>query len=165
MGREKLLKQIIDNNKYNNMNSKNNLINNINMNFKDFKGAQSFNVKIKEMKINEKEQLENLIIKSKDNKNYFFEWTDYNSSVKPFYDVDVWVDNKKDYEANESKIRWEVCEILEKLYPEGNLIVSSSNGTKNKKGVDGFAISYHILVNNYECSVEQLRKFNEDNKL
>ena len=165
MDREKLLKQIIDNNKYNNMNSKNNLINNINMNFKDFKGAQSFNVKIKEMKINEKEQLENLIIKSKDNKNYFFEWTDYNSSVKPFYDVDVWVDNKKDYEANESKIRWEVCEILEKLYPEGNLIVSSSNGTKNKKGVDGFAISYHILVNNYECSVEQLRKFNEDNKL
>jgi hypothetical protein len=166
MDRQKSFKQILSRNINNNMNSKNNnLINNINMNFKDFKGAQSFNVKIKEMKINEKEQLEKLITHSKDNKNYFFEWTDYKSSVKPFYDIDVWFDNKKDYEAYVNAIRFEVCDVLNKFYPDGNLIISSSNGEKTKKGVDGYAISYHILVNNYECSVEQLRKFNEDNKL
>jgi hypothetical protein len=178
MDRQKVFKKYLNNNiKMNTTNI---------MQFKDFKGQTGFDAFIEPINKNKKDEIEYMINNSKCNKNYYFEWTTYKSKVKPFYDVDMFYTDKDEYEKNIPIIQNEVTQILKKLYPETDIAISSSHGVKTKiknktfykdvNGkkvkdcvkkikIDGFAISYHFVCADYETTVEDLRTFNEKNKL
>ena len=64
-----------------------NVVNNISMQIKDFSNESSFRAKIKERNI-EPATLKN-ICNLKDIKSCLFEWTDFKSKVKPYYDIDL----------------------------------------------------------------------------
>ena len=169
MDREKVFKKETTNTiKENKMNN-----NNINMYFKDFKGQSNFNAVLDPFTKTTKNELEAMLLNSKDHKNYYFEWTDYKSKVKPFYDVDAFFKDEEKYESNKEKIKCTVLEILKKLYPDTDIAISSSHGKKikektvNKKRfkIDGYAISYHFVCCDYETTIEGLREFNEKNNL
>lgn len=165
MDRQNLFKQMLNNKLYR---TNKNMNNNIMMNFKNFKGQNNFNAKIDPISKETEEEINEMILASKKSKQYFFEWTDYKTKVKPYYDIDCWFDNKEEYELNLNKIRYDVLSRLEKLYPKistSDIATSSSNGEKMKKGKKGWAISYHFVINNYECTIEELREFNEKNNL
>lgn len=156
------------------------------MQFKDFKGQSNFNAVIDPINKTTKKEIEYMIGNSQSNKNYYFEWTTYDSKVKPFYDVDMFYTDKAEYEKNIDIIQNETKELLKKLYPETDIAICSSNGKKTKiknktfyKEVDGkkvkdctkkikiegYAISYHFVMCDYETTVADLRKFNEKNNL
>ena len=150
MDRQNLFKQMLNNKLYR---TNKNMNNNIMMNFKNFKGQNNFNAKIEPIPKETEEEINEMILASKKSKQYFFEWTDYKTKVKPYYDIDCWFDNKEEYEVYLNIIRYDVLSRLEKLYPKvspSEIAVSSSNGEKMKKGKKGWAISYHFVINN--CS-------------
>lgn len=141
--------------------------NNIMMQFRDL---PSFNIKLEPSLFctTTKEEVENLM--DKDCNNTYYEWIDYNSKVKPYYDVDAFYEDEDEYFDKREEIWRKAKEGLKKLYPEGKIAISSSCGrktnikTKNKKKITtkGFAISYHLVVNGYETDPQTLEKFNED---
>ena len=61
------------------------------MQFKDFKGQKDFNAIVEPINKSTKAEIENMINVSKAVKNYYFEWTTYQSKVKPFYDIDSFI--------------------------------------------------------------------------
>jgi len=156
------------------------------MQFKDFKGQTGFDAFIDPINKTKKDEIEYMINNSKCNKNYYFEWTTYKSKVKPFYDVDMFYTDEEEYKKNIDIIQEETKELLKKLYPETDIAISSSHGVKTKIKnktiykevdgkkvkdcvkkikIDGFAISYHFVMCDYETTVADLRTFNEKNKL
>jgi hypothetical protein len=156
------------------------------MQFKNFEGQNSFEAVIDPINKTKKDEIEYMINNSKCNKNYYFEWTTYKSKVKPFYDVDMFYTDKDEYEKNIDIIQDQVREVLKKFYPETDIAICSSNGKKTKiknktiyKEVDGkkvkegvekikiegYAISYHFVCADYETTIEDLKAFNEKNKL
>ena len=147
--------------------------NNINMQFKDFKGQTGFDAFIDPFIKTTKKEIEYMIGNSQSNKNYYFEWTTHKSKVKPYYDVDMFYTDEEEYKKNIDIIQEETKEVLKKLYPETDIAISSSHGKKTKiKTVDkvktkinGYAISYHFVMCDYETTVGDLRTFNEKNKL
>ena len=96
MDREKILKKNLVNITIENKMIANNNI----MNFKDFKGQSDFKAVIDPFTKSTKEEIEDMIKSSKYTNNYFFEWTTYQSKIKPFYDIDLFYDNKEDQEKN-----------------------------------------------------------------
>jgi hypothetical protein len=181
MDRQKLFKkEMINITKENKMVDKNI------MQFKNFEGQNSFEAVIDPINKTKKDEIEYMINNSKCNKNYYFEWTTYKSKVKPFYDVDMFYTDKDEYEKNIDIIQDQVREVLKKFYPETDIAICSSNGKKTKiknktiyKEVDGkkvkegvekikiegYAISYHFVCADYETTIEDLKAFNEKNKL
>ena len=143
------------------------------MQFKDFKGQTGFDAFIDPINKTTRQEIEYMINNSKCNKNYYFEWTTYKSKVKPFYDVDMFYTDEEEYKKNIDIIQEETKEVLKKLYPETDIAISSSHGAKTKiktvnkikKKINGFAISYHFVMCDYETTVADLRTFNEKNKL
>ncbi len=158
---------------------KNKIVNNIKMDtnnimqFKNFEGHNNFNAVIDPINKTTKREIETMINNSKCNKNFYFEWTTYKSKVKPYYDVDMFYTDKDEYEKNIPIIENEVTQVLKKLYPETDIAICSSHGKKTKiktvkkvkEKIEGFAISYHFVCADYETNVEDLRSFNEKNKL
>jgi hypothetical protein len=164
MDRQNLFKQlpIINTNK---MEQKKNINNNIEMiSFKNFEGKSSFQANV-DIENKNKEDVIKILDDSKNNKRYYFEWTDYQSKVKPFYDIDLWFEKRLDVCKNIPKVKNQVTDVLNKLYPDARMAVSSSHGAKQKKGKDGWAISFHFVLFEYECSIQELREFNEKNNL
>lgn len=147
--------------------------NNIKMQFKDFKGQTGFDAFLDPFTKTTKKEIEYMLSNSQSNKNYYFEWTDYKTKVKPYYDVDMFYTDEEEYKKNIDIIQDEVREVLKKLYPETDIAISSSHGAKTKiktvnkikKKIKGFAISYHFVCADYETTVQDLRTFNEKNKL
>jgi hypothetical protein len=169
MDREKILKKnLVNITKENKMIANNNI-----MNFKDFKGQSDFKAVIDPFTKSTKKEIEDMIQSSKFSKKFFFEWTTYQSKIKPFYDVDMFYDNKEDQEKNINIIEKETLEVLKGLYPESDIAISSSHGAKTKiktikkikKKIEGFAISFHFVMCDYETTVEKLREFNEKHNL
>jgi hypothetical protein len=184
MNRQKTLKKNLVNITIRNKMTDNNNI----MKFKNFEGQTNFQAVIDPFTKSTKNEIEDMIKSSKSTKNYFFEWTTYQSKIKPFYDIDMFYDNKEDQEKNINIIEKETLEVLKTLYPESGIAISSSHGAKTKiknktiykkekvNGkkvkdcvktikIDGFAISFHFVVCDYETTVEELRKFNEKHNL
>tara|TARA_R100000951_G_scaffold97173_1_gene86763 strand:- start:53 stop:2692 length:2640 start_codon:yes stop_codon:yes gene_type:complete len=169
MNREKILKKKTTNNiKKNKMSDINNI-----MNFKDFKGHSNFQVQLNPFTKSTKNEIEQMIQSSKSENKYYFEWTTYQSKVKPFYDIDMYYDNKEEQEKNIDIIKNETLELLKGLYPESDIAISSSHGAKTKiktiqkvkQEIKGFAISFHFIVCDYETTVKELKEFNNKNNL
>ena len=163
MDRQKVFKKETNNILYRgnkNMNNNNNMIS-----IKDFKNQSNFNAKVDIQNITNKSELNKKIELSKSKKTYFFEWTDYKSNVKPFYDIDAWYEDKDEFETNKDLFQNEAREILGKYYPQARIAVSSSHGKKIKKGKEGWAISFHMVLYEYDTTIQKLREFNEKNNL
>ena len=168
MDRQNILKKKMDNIiKENKMNDKNI------MQFKDFKGQNNFQAVLEPFNKKTKDEIEYMIGNSKCNKNYYFEWTTYKSKVKPYYDIDMFYLNKEDQEKNIDIIKNETLELLKGLYPETDIAISSSHGekvkvktvNKIKNKINGYAISFHFVMCDYETTVEKLREFNDKHNL
>jgi len=137
---------------------------------KNFKGQTSFNVKLPAEQ-GTKGGLMKVMTPGK--KRWLFEWTDYQSKIKPFYDIDDFTEDEAEHEKLKVSLLEEWTQRLTQLYPDGNISVATSHGpkiktvTKNKvkTSINGFAISFHFIVNGYETTIPQLREFNETNNL
>ena len=167
MDKVKVFKKEMNNINYN-MNSENKINNkDIMLQFKDFEGKSNFNCKVQEFCSN-KEQVEKIIL-SKENKKYYFEWTDYQSKVKPYYDIDIFFNEGQSWEKHVDGFKNRYIKLFEKYFPDGEIAIASSHGEKIKveteKGVKkekkGNAISFHFIINGYETTIPQLKKFNE----
>lgn len=167
MDRKKLLKkEIVNNIKMSDMI-------NTDMKFKDFKGNNNFNAKIDPFIKTTRDEVENLLTSSKHGNQYLFEWLDYKSKVKPYYDIDMFYTDFSEHKKQIPIIEKEVVDILRELYPETCVAISSSHGEKIKikttkgvkKEIKGYAVSYHFVLSDYETTVQELRDFNEANKL
>jgi hypothetical protein len=167
MDKVKVFKKEMNNINYN-MNSENKINNkDIMLTFKDFEGKPNFNCKVQEFCSN-KEQVENIIL-SKENKKYYFEWTDYQSKVKPYYDIDIFFNKGESWENHVEGFKNRYIKLFEKYFPDGEIAIASSHGEKIKveteKGVKkekkGNSISFHFIINGYETTIPQLKKFNE----
>lgn len=171
MDKVKVFKKEMNNINYN-MNSEKKMNNkDIMLTFKDFEGKSDFNCKVKEFCSN-KEQVENFIL-SKENKKYFFEWTDYKSKIKPFYDIDIFFNEGESWKNHIEGFKNRYIKLFEKLFPDGEIAIASSHGEKIKVEIEnkikkekkGNAISFHFIINGYETTIPELKKFNEINKL
>ena len=183
MDREKVFKKKVINKTIENKMVDNNI-----MNFKDFKGQTNFQAFVDPFTKTTKNELESMMRqgKSLSAKQYIFEWTTYQSKVKPFYDVDMFYTDEEEYKNNIEIIENETLQVLKRLFTESDIAISSSHGAKTKiknktiyKEVDGkkvkdyvkkikiegFAISFHFVVCDYETTVEKLREFNEKHNL
>ena len=136
------------------------------MYFKDFKGQNDFNVKIDPIKVNKKMILDKIISASSSHK-YFFEWTNHKDKVKPFYDIDMYIEGEGDEWKNQiEEVKQKYIDLLSHYYPKGEIAISSSHGEKNKKKtkkgvskiIKGHAISFHFIINNYECLTLELNR-------
>ena len=160
-------------------------VNKYNMQFKNFKGEKNFQAFVEPTTIKTKEEL-NEIIKDDIGKGYkyFFEWTDYKSRVKPYYDIDIWFEGHgDDWKQHIQPFQDRYFNMLSKIYPEGDIAITESHGAKFKEKtktikpkeggkkliqrtqIYGHSISFHFVVNNYECSIPELREFNEKIKI
>jgi len=125
MGIEKVFK---NNSRYiinNNMSAENKInLNNINMNFKDFKGQNDFNVKIDPIKITDKKGLDKIISADSSFK-YYFEWTNHKDKVKPFYDIDMYIEGEGDEWKNQiEEVKQKYIDLLSHYYPKGEIAIS-----------------------------------------
>ncbi len=171
MDKVKVFKKKMNNINYN-MNSENKINNkDIMLTFKDFEGKSNFNCKVEEFCSN-KEQVENIIL-SKENKNYYFEWTDYKSKVKPYYDIDIFFNEGEDWKNHIEGFKNRYINLFSLYFPDGEIAIASSHGEKIKvetengikKEKKGNAISFHFIINGYETTIPELKKFNEINKI
>tara|TARA_R110002020_G_scaffold474863_1_gene707762 strand:+ start:17 stop:2494 length:2478 start_codon:yes stop_codon:yes gene_type:complete len=142
----------------------------MNICYKDFRGVSSFNAKVDEKYIETDDYIKML----NDSKtNYFFEWTSYETLVKPFYDIDADFTSESLFNDVVDDIQEEVITKLSVKFPLGNFGISQSHGWKNKEYTQNkikkhkkvYALSFHIVVNNYQCSIKELRQFNEENNI
>lgn len=177
MVRENIYKEITTNNKYNNIMSDTNNMNTIK--YKDFSTATSYAANIDIAEWPTQRAVEVFMKCAKNNQKGYHEWLDYSMKVKPYYDIDIFIpaikllNTKSLLEETTNMVRFEVLEVLKKLYPDGDIAIAASHGqkvkVKNVKKVQqkeiGHAISFHYVVNNYECSIEELKEFNEKNNL
>ena len=170
MDKVKVFKKEMNNINYN-MNSENKINNkDIMLTFKDFQGKRDYNCKVEEFYSN-KEQVE--LILSKEQKKYYHEWTNYQSKIKPYYDIDIFFNEGDKWEIHVEGFRNRYIKLFEKYFPDGEIAIASSHGEKIKvetengikKEKKGNAISFHFIINGYETTIRELRKFNETNKL
>lgn len=137
---------------------------------KSFKGQTSFNAKVS---VQEGSKPKILKVMTPGKKRWLYEWTDYQSKIKPFYDIDIFTEDEAEHQKLQVSLLEEWTQRLTQLYPDGNISVATSHGPKIKTGskkgkdysINGFAISFHFIVNGYQTSLEELKKFNETNKL
>ena len=109
-------------------------VNKYNMQFKNFKGEKNFQAFVEPTTIKTKEEL-NEIIKDDIGKGYkyFFEWTDYKSRVKPYYDIDIWFEGHgDDWKQHIQPFQDRYFNMLSKIYPKGKIAVAESHGAKSK---------------------------------
>ena len=145
---------------------------NINMfKFKDYKGQKDFNAKIEPIVVKKEKILKAILQKSSRTK-YFCEWIEGDAKIKPFYDIDIWCPKCMDDWGELAKgVQQQYISKFQELYPKGEIAVASSHGFKQKKDPidgtmkDGNAISFHMVVNNYETTIPELKKFNELHKV
>lgn len=135
--------------------------------FKNYKGHNNFKVILPEIEYN-KDQIKKYVF-NKDVLNNYFEWTDYNDKIKPFYDLDIKYYGESGeikMQTDQDRVRNDFNEACIILFPDCEIAISESHGKKlDSKGVECFAISYHFIINNYETTMEELRAFNEYNDL
>lgn len=137
---------------------------------KSFKGQTSFNAKVS---VQEGSKPKILKVMTPGKKRWLYEWTDYQSKIKPFYDIDIFTEDEAEHQKLQVSLLEEWTQRLTQLYPGSNISVATSHGPKIKTGskkgkdysINGFAISFHFIVNGYQTSLEELKKFNETNKL
>ena len=174
MDKVKLFKKEINNINYN-MNSENKINNkDIMLTFKDFQGKRDFNCKVQEFCSN-KEQVELILMGTEITgaKKYYFEWTDYQSKVKPYYDIDIFFNEGESWKNHVDGFKNRYIKLFEKYFPDGEIAIASSHGEKIKvetengikKEKKGNAISFHFIINGYETTIPELKKFNEINKI
>ena len=137
---------------------------------KNFKGQTSFEAKLPVLKWTKTQLMKKL---SPGKKRWLYEWTDYQSKVKPYYDIDSHTEDEAEYEKLKVSLLEEWTQRLTQLYPEGNISVATSHGPKIKEAtknkvkttINGFSASFHFIVNGYETTLEELKKFNVAHKL
>jgi len=135
--------------------------------FKNFKGKDSFQAFVKCKDYDRGEILTKVF--NKDDINNFCEWTDYKDKVKPFYDLDKKYYGAKgeiEYQTDQDRIKDEFYNECLKLFPNCDIAITESHGKKkDNKRIECLAVSYHFVINNYETSIPELRKFNEWNNI
>ena len=176
MDKVKVFKKKMYNINYN-MNSENKITNkDIMLQFKDFKGQSNFQAFVDIINVEDKAHLELLLLpplKNVSPPKYYFEWTDYKSKVKPFYDIDIWFPEGEKWENHIEPFKNKYIKLFSQIYPDGEIAVASSHGmkiktkTKNKvkSNHKGNAISFHFIINGYETTIPELKKLNERLKL
>ena len=127
-----------------------------------------------------KENIKIILNKSKEKEMCYFENLITDGKIKPFYDVDVFIPKITDHPRHSDEIKKyifsvqsQAVEFLKQYYPDGDIAISSSHGNKKKEyqveGIkmcsSGYAISFHMVVNEYETTVQDLKKFNKKNKM
>ena len=169
MDKVKVFKKETNNINYN-MNSENKINNkDIMLTFKDFKGKSNFNCKVDPITVEDKDILELILLPNTLCDKYYFEWTDYQSKVKPYYDIDIFFNEGESWEKHVNGFRNRYIKLFEKYFPDGEIAIASSHGekikveteNKIKKEKKGNAISFHFIINGYETTIPQLKKFNE----
>ena len=148
------------------------MIKNIKMNTNNimmkFKKLPNFNSTHESFECNE-EDFKDLIIKEKDN--FYYEWLNHKTKIKPYYDFDLHFTNKEEWEKGKITILDEAIKKITELYPNGELAICQAHGRKIKEHMEkgkkiktkGWAVSYHIVINNYETTIKKLKIFNEKN--
>jgi hypothetical protein len=167
MDKVKVFKKEMNNINYN-MNSENKINNkDIMLTFKDFQGKKDYNCKVEDFCSN-KEQVE-LLLMGTENKKYYHEWTNYQSKIKPYYDIDIFFNEGESWEKHVDGFRNRYIKLFEKYFPDGEIAITSSHGekikveteNKIKKEKKGNTISFHFIINGYETTIPELKKFNE----
>jgi P4 family phage/plasmid primase-like protien len=98
-----------------------------------------------------------------------FEVYHSDTKLKPFYDIDKGFETEKEFNDNHEYLKNQIMNYLGKMYPFGSLAISEAHGwkakneTKDKKTreIKHYAMSYHIIVNNYETNIKELKEMNE----
>ena len=131
--------------------------------FKDFTNFESFAANVTAKEYIHPEDIKKIIGPSATFKS-FCEWTDFTDKIKPYYDIDCWTD-KANWRELIEPTKNKYLELFTELYPESEIAIASSHGAKVKKGVKGYAISFHFVINGYETTHKDLKAFNISNKL
>ena len=131
--------------------------------FKDFTNFDSFAANVDAKEYTHPEDIKKIIEPSCKVK-CFCEWTDFTDKIKPYYDIDCWTD-KANWRELIEPTKNKYLELFTELYPESQIAVASSHGAKIKKGVAGYAISFHYIINGYETTHTDLKIFNVSSKL
>ncbi len=168
MDKVKVFKKEMNNINYN-MNSENKINNkDIMLTFKDFQGKKDYNCKVEDFCSN-KEQVE-LLLMGTENKKYYHEWTNYQSKIKPYYDIDIFFnEDEGNWKNHVEGFQYRYINLFEKYFPDGEIAIASSHGEKIKvetengikKEKKGNTISFHFIINGYETTIPELKKFNE----
>jgi len=94
------------------------------------------------------------------------EWLTHSMIVKPYYDIDEYFDNEKEYNTNKRKLKLKWRKILQEKYPDSDIAMSCSSRYKNEdelakknKGKNWF-VSLHFIVNNYKIEMSKLEDYN-----
>jgi len=145
-----------------NISSKKN-INNINMDieFLDCEGQIGFkcNHEGNREKINVLDFQYNFL--QKNSKHNIFEVLRETMKIKPFYDIDKGFETKEEFDNTHEDLLRKFQTFLYSMYPNCNLAISEANGWKLKKNSKIYFMSFHVVVNNYETSMNELREYNE----
>ena len=158
MDREKVFKKEIS--RIIKMNSTNNMTS---IRFKDFTNFASFQANCHPIKYTGEDDIKKIIQQSDEIK-CFCEWTDFKDKIKPYYDIDYWTTDK-DWETQIGPMKEKYVNFFKQFYPDAQMAIASSHGPKGKKGIEGFAISFHFIMNGYETTHLDLISFNKDNNI
>ena len=97
----------------------------------------------------------------------YHEWINENDIVKPYYDIDLGFKTEEEMKNNDLPIREKWIKILNDIYPDCKLAISSCNRYKEnpsksdiKKGIHYF-ISIHFIVNNYYIKQGDMEDYNK----
>jgi len=109
----------------------------------------------------------------KEDKTNVFEVIQSHTKLKPFYDIDKGFKTEQEFKNKYPELLTNVMNFLAKMYPLGSLAISEAHGWKKKnvienkesKEVEHYAMSFHIVVNNYETTIKELREINQAYKI
>ena len=87
-----------------------------------------------------------------------FEILESNTKIKPFYDLDKGFKSKEEFDNTHEDLLKKFQTFLYSMYPSCNLAIAHCHGWK---GENNFAMSFHIVINNYETTINELREYNE----
>ncbi len=97
----------------------------------------------------------------KNSKHNIFEVLRETMKIKPFYDLDKGFETKEEFDNTHEDLLRKFQTFLYSMYPNCNLAISEANGWKTKKNSKIYFMSFHVVVNNYETSMSELREYNE----
>lgn len=99
--------------------------------------------------------------------NMTHEYLTHDMIVKPYYDIDEYFDNEKDYINNKRKLKLKWMKILQEKFPDSNIAVSCSSRYKNEDEISkknkekgNWFVSLHFVVNNYKIYRKNLQDYN-----